>query len=455
MQKSKTFFRSEVNLLDGPIFRALIVFAMPLFISNIFQQLYNTADTMIVGNYLGASSLAAVGACTPVFDLLVGFALGIGNGLSLVVARGFGAGDEGLLKKSVACSIVVWAVSSLVLTIVGIQVLRPLLWALNTPVEIIQESYRYISVIAWFIFVMFAYNLCAGLMRAIGDSVMPLVFLVVSSLLNIVLDLLLITRFHMGVQGAAVATAISQGVSVLLCILYIGWKVPLLIPQKKHFRFDGALYWEMCGQGLSMGFMSSIVSVGSVILQYGINGLGILVVAGHTAARKLYMFFNMPFIAMAMAMSTFASQNKGAGQGVRVRKALKYSYIFDVAAAGVITVFLLFFAPVLVKLISGSNAPELVHNGSLYLMVVGPFYAVLGVLMQSRCALQGIGEKLLPLISSVIELVGKIVFVVVFIPWSGYLAVIFCEPAIWCVMTLQLLFSLYRNPFIKRAGING
>lgn len=165
------------------------------------------------------------------------------------------------------------------------------------------------------------------------------------------------------------------------------------------------------------------------------------------------MFFNMPFIAMSMSVSTFVSQNKGADQGKRIRSALKYSYTFDVAAAGVITVLLMFTAPTRMKLISGSSAPEVLDNGVLYLMVVGPFYAILGVLIQSRCALQGIGEKLLTLISSVIELVGKILFVLIFIPRFQYMAVIFCEPAIWCVVTAQLLYSLYRNPFIREAGV--
>lgn len=454
MQKAKTFFRLEVNFLDGPVFRALVLFAMPLFVSNIFQQLYNTVDTMIVGNYLGDMSLAAIGACSAIYELLVGFALGIGNGLSIVTARSYGAGEESLLKKTVACSIVIGIASSAVLTIAGILILRPLLLILNTPEEIVAETYSYISVITWFIIVMFAYNLCSGLMRAIGNSIMPLIFLVISSLANIVLDLLLITQFHMGIRGAAVATVVSQGISVVFCIFYIWKKVPLLIPGKEHFWPDRDLYMEMVGQGLSMGFMGSIVSAGSVILQYGINGLGMLVIAGHTAARKLYMFFNMPFTAMSMSISTFVSQNRGANQGKRIRRALRCSYMFDAAAAGAITVFLLFAAPVLVKLISGSCEPEVLDNGTRYLIVVGPFYAVLGVLIQSRYALQGIGEKLLPLISSVIELVGKVLFVLILIPRFQYTAVIFCEPVIWCVMAVQLLYSLYRNPFIREAGRN-
>ena len=449
--KKKSFLKMDVDLLNGPIFKALVIFAIPLFISNVFQQLYNTVDTMIVGNYLGDQSLAAIGSCTSIYDLLVGFGLGIGNGLAIVTARSFGSKDETLLKKSVASSIVIGVVVSLLITIIGSLFLYPLLQALNTPSEIINEAYSYISMITLFIIVMFAYNLCAGLMRAIGNSVMPLIFLVVSSLLNIFLDILFITQMNMGVRGAAIATVISQGASVVLCTFYIMKKAQLLLPEKEHFVFDKELYKEMLGQGFSMGFMSCIVSAGSVILQYGINGLGTLTIAGHTAARKLYMFFNMPFTAMAMAISTFVSQNKGANQGKRIRQAMHYAYIYDIVTAIIVTVILWLFAPILVKLISGSSESVVLNNGSLYLKIVGPFYAVLGILMQTRFALQGLGKKILPLISSIIEFVGKIIFVLIFIPRFQYMAVIFCEPAIWCVMTTQLVYSLYTNPFMIAA----
>lgn len=443
--KRKSFFQADVDLIHGPIFQSLITFALPLLVSNVFQQLYNTVDTMVVGNYLGDVSLAAIGSCTSIYDLLVGFALGIGNGLAIVTARSFGSQDRELLKKSVASSIVIGLIVSIALTTIGMICLHPLLELLNTPVDIIQEAYSYISVIVLFIVVMFAYNLCAGLMRAIGNSVMPLVFLIVSSLLNIVLDIFFITQLNMGIQGAAVATVISQGVSVILCIIYIFKKTQILLPSKKHFVVDK----ELLGQGFSMGFMSSIVSAGSVILQYGINNLGYLIIAGHTAARKLYMFFNMPFTAMALAISTFVSQNRGANQRERIQKAMKYAYIYDVVMAAIVTIIILLFGSSLVKLISGSSESAVLDNGTLYLTIVGPFYAVLGVLMQTRYALQGLGQKLLPLISSIIEFVGKIIFVFIFIPQFQYMAVIFCEPVIWCVMCLQLVYSLYTNPYMK------
>lgn len=445
--KKKDIFR--VDMINGPIFKSLIIFAIPLFISNIFQQLYNTVDTMIVGNYLGDASLAAIGSCASIYDLLVGFALGIGNGLAIVTARSYGANDEHLLKKSVASSIVIGIIVSISLTIIGMIFLRPLLEILNAPEQIINEAYSYISVIVLFIIVMFAYNLCAGLMRAIGNSIMPLVFLIVSSLLNIILDIFFITQLNMGVMGAAVATVISQGASVILCIIYIIKKTKILLPGKEHFEKDVSLYKELLGQGFSMGFMSSIVSAGSVILQYGINNLGYLIIAGHTAARKLYMFFNMPFTAMALAMSTFVSQNKGADQRDRIKKAMFYAYVYDVIATIVVTCIILLFGSSLIKLISGSSESIVLNNGTLYLTIVGPFYVVLGILMQTRYALQGIGQKLLPLISSVIEFIGKIIFVFIFIPRFQYMAVIFCEPVIWCIMCVQLVYSFYSHSYIR------
>ena len=447
----KNILKANVDFLNGPILKGLIAFAIPVLISNLFQQLYNTVDTMIVGHYLGDSSLAAIGSCTSIYDLLVGFALGIGNGLAIVTARSFGSKNEELLKKSVASALIIGFGSAILITIIGSLSLKPLLEILNTPADIINESYSYISVVVLFTSVMFAYNLFAGLMRSIGNAIAPLIFLVISSILNILLDILFITQFNMGVAGAAVATVLAQGISVVLCVFYIFKKTQLLIPEKEHFAYDKELYNEMIGQGYSMGFMGSIVSAGSVILQYGINGLGTLTIAGHTAARKMYMFFLMPFIALGVSISTFVGQNKGANQPKRIREAIIIGYKCDVALAAGMTIILAFLAPTLIKTISGSSEAIVINNGASYLRFVAPFYAVLGVLLQTRNALQGIGQKLLPLISSVIEFIGKVLFVIIFIPKFQYTAVIACEPVIWIVMTAQLLIAFWNNDFIKNA----
>ena len=441
-------FTMNVDLMHGPIFKSLVVFMLPIFVSNLFQQLYNTVDTMIVGNVLGDTALAAIGSCGSIYELLVGFGLGIGNGLAIVAARSYGAQDHDLLKKTVAGSLVIGLIASLCITLAGAVGLRPLLVLLDTPAEILEDAYRYIIVIDYGVLVMFAYNLCAGLLRAIGNSFMPLVFLLLSSGLNILLDLLFIARMGMGVQGAAVATVISQGVSVLLCIVYVFAKVKLLLPEKKHFRVGRHLYWELFSQSICMGLMSSTVSAGSVVLQYGINGLGTLVIAGHTAARKMFMFTDMPLLSMASAGSTFVSQNCGAGQPGRVRKGMKEIYLYSVVVAVAAVLLMRVAAPWMVAFVSGSSEPIVLENGARYLLWNAPFYAVLGILLSTRYALQSLGNKVLPLFSSVIELVGKVVFVVLFIPKFGYDAVILCEPIIWCVMAAYLVAVYRHDPFV-------
>ena len=441
-------FTMNVDLMHGPIFKSLVVFMLPIFVSNLFQQLYNTVDTMIVGNVLGDTALAAIGSCGSIYELLVGFGLGIGNGLAIVAARSYGAQDHDLLKKTVAGSLVIGLIASLCITLAGAVGLRPLLVLLDTPAEILEDAYRYIIVINYGVLVMFAYNLCAGLLRAIGNSFMPLVFLLLSSGLNILLDLLFIARMGMGVQGAAVATVISQGVSVLLCIAYVFAKVKLLLPEKKHFRVGRHLYWELFSQSISMGLMSSIVSAGSVVLQYGINDLGTLVIAGHTAARKLFSFTTMPVMAMASACSTFVSQNRGANQPDRVRRGMRQMYLYSVVVMVAAVVLMSFGAQWMVQLISGSTEPIVLENGARYLLWNAPFYAVLGVLLCTRYALQSLGQKVLPLFSSVIELVGKAIFVLVFIPKFQYNAVILCEPIIWFFMTAYLVAVYLHEPFV-------
>lgn len=206
----------------------------------------------------------------------------------------------------------------------------------------------------------------------------------------------------------------------------------------------------MTAQGLSSAFMMCFVSAGSVILQSGINGLGYLTIAAHTAARKLYSFCMMPFTAMSQTINTFVSQNYGAGQPGRIRKAMKYAYIFSGVVTVLVTIFIWIFAPAMIRLISGSQEPVVLQSGTLYLRVVAPCYFILGVLNNTRRALQAIGQKILPVFSGMIELIGKILFTAFFIPKMQYMAVIICEPVIWCFMVAELLLVFWRDPFIRK-----
>lgn len=441
--------KTQVDFLHGNILPPLIQFAIPVFLSLVFQQLYNTVDTIIIGHTLGETSLAAMGSASAVYDLFLGFTNGMGSGLAIVTARSFGTGNRRQLKKTTAAALIIAAATSLIVTLIAYVTLNPFLRFLKTEESVLPQAYAYVSTIVMFFVVALAYNLCSGLMRAIGNSVMPLVFLMISSVSNIGLDLLFIVVFRMGIRGAAVATVIAQMLSVICCVVYILKKVPILIPEKEDFRFDRELYQEMVAQGISMGLMTCIVSSGTAILQSGINKLGYLVVAGHVAARKLFSVFMMFSIAMMQAVNTFVSQNYGANQVSRIRKGMKIAYIYNFVLFSILGILVNFIAPTMVRLISGSDEAVILQNGTRYLRFVVPFMAILGLLNATRSALQAIGQKMLPILSSVIELIGKIVFVMIFIPKFGYLAVIVCEPVMWALMDVELLLAFWLNPYIR------
>ena len=441
--------KTSVNLLEGPILRAMIAFAIPVMIANIFQQLYNTVDIMIVGRFLGEESLAAVGATAAIFELVVGFALGIGNGMGIVIARHYGAGNYEKLKSAVTATFVIGGVLSIVIAVLGNFTLYPLLKLLGTPSNIIAQSYEYIYLIVVFVGVAFAYNLCAGLLRAVGDSKAALYFLIFSAIINIILDIYFIAYLHMGVRSAGVATIISQGVSAVLCFTYIRKKTPFLIPSKKHFTWNKKLYVDLLGQGMSMGLMFSVVSIGTVILQTSINALGSTIISAQTSARRIMIFALLPIIAMNATVTTFTSQNFGARQYRRIVEGLRQAMAIAITWSIFISIVLFFASPYLNELVTGSNDEELIYQASLYLKISSAFYPILSVLVILRNALQGLGQKMMPLLSSIIEMLGKIFFVIFIIPSTGYLGVILVEPILWVVMAAQLYYAFRKEPVIR------
>ena len=441
--------KTSVNLLEGPILRAMIAFAIPIMIANIFQQLYNTVDIMIVGRFLGEESLAAVGATAAIFELVVGFALGIGNGMGIVIARHYGAGNYEKLKSAVAATFVIGGVLSIVIAVLGNFTLYPLLKLLGTPSNIIDQSYGYSYLIVVFIGVTLAYYLCAGLLRAVGDSKAALYFLIFSAIINTVLDIYFIAYLHMGVRSAGVATIISQGISAVLCFNYIRRKTPFLIPTKKHFTWNKKLYSDLFSQGLAMGLMFSVVSIGTVILQTSINALGPVIISAQTSARRIMMFALLPVGSMSATITTFTSQNFGARQYNRIVEGLRKGALVTIIWSVLICITLSFASPYLNELITGSNDEELIYQASLYLKISSAFYPFLAILLVLRNALQGLGQKMMPLVSSIIEMVGKILFVIFIIPSAGYLGVIFVEPILWVVMAAQLYYAFRKEPVIR------
>ena len=433
----------SIDLLSSPIVSSLLTFALPILISNALQQFYNAADTTIVGNFLGFRSLAAIGATSAIYELIVGFAIGIANGMGIVVARHFGAGDIEKIKKAVAGSIVIGSVLSLAVMLVGGVWLYGLLRLVHIPENIINEAYSYIYIIMIFFFLTFFYNWSASMLRAIGNSLTPLLILLVTSVINIGLDILFITRFNSGIKGAAIATVISQAISALLCIVYMYIKADILIPKLKHFKYNYYVYADLSTQGFAMGFMSSIVSIGTVILQTAVNGMGVTIIAAQTTGRRIMFFLMMPMSSLATALTTFVSQNFGAGNKSRIKSAVKYANIINTIWSIISVVFVYTLSIPFIRFISGSDDNELIANAKLYIAMAAPFFWALGILFNLRNALQGMDRKIEPLISSCIELICKIAFVLFVIPHVGYTGVVLTEPIIWVVMVLQLAYSFY------------
>ena len=433
----------SIDLLSSPIVSSLLTFALPILISNALQQFYNAADATIVGNFLGFNSLAAIGATSAIYELIVGFAIGIANGMGIVVARHFGAGDIEKIKKAVAGSIVIGSVLSLAVMLVGGVWLYGLLRLVHIPENIIDEAYSYIYIIIIFFFLTFFYNWSASMLRAIGNSLTPLLILLVTSVINIGLDILFITRFNTGIKGAAIATVISQAISALLCIIYMYIRADILIPKLKHFKYNYYVYADLSTQGFAMGFMSSIVSIGTVILQTAVNGMGVTIIAAQTTGRRIMFFLMMPMSSLATALTTFVSQNFGAGNKSRIKSAVKYANIINTIWSIISVVFVYTLSIPLIRFISGSYDKELISNAKLYIAMAAPFFWALGILFNLRNALQGMDRKIEPLISSCIELICKIAFVLFVIPRVAYTGVVLTEPIIWVVMVLQLAYSFY------------
>lgn len=435
------------SLTQGSIAKGLLFFVIPLFFSNLFQQLYNTIDTLLVGHFLGDNALAAMGATAAIFELIVQFSNGCGTGFSIVTARYYGSKNENELKKSVAASLILGLIISIVITIVSYVSMPYLLTILKTPKSIYHDSLNYIRCISAFLIITMFYNLGAGMLRAIGDSLRPLIVLFCSSIINIALDIVCITILDMGVFGAAVATVIAQVISTIICFFLILRKAKILIPRKEHFQIKSYMINDLLGQGFSMGFMFSIVSIGTIILQSGINSLGTQIITAHTAARKLISLFCLPLSTLAASMATFVSQNKGAQNYERIIKGVRLSNICGIIYPIFLSILIYFTAENLVHLLSGSNTHAVLQNGAMYLKINIPFFIVLSILLNLRNAIQGFGYKITPLFSSIIELIGKIVFTLFLVPTFKYLGVCFCEPIIWCLMASQLIYSYQKRIF--------
>ena len=440
------------DLTQGNVAKLLLFFAFPTLLSNVFQQFYNLADTAIAGHILGDNALVAIGASSTVNSLVLSFAWGLNGGFGIIIAQCFGAKDFKKLKKSVAISLSINVLFSLIVCIFGIFMSRPMLQALNTPAARLNEANSYISVILVFIIVPMLYNLEAVILRSLGDSKTPLYFLIFSSVLNIILDYVLIKFTQMGVKGAAVATVLAQLLSVILCFVVILKNFKIIRLKKNDFHFSASLFKNMMSAGMAMAVMNSIFSIGSIIMQGSINALGEDVIAAHLGSRKVAEMFMQPLVNIGTACSTFVGQNYGALKIGRIKASIKYSTIYSLIWS-VFTFFILwFFGGQIARLVTGSASHVVFDNTQMYLRINAPFYFVLGLLFTLRFSIQSVDRKMPPIISSSMELASKIAAAYLFIPLWGYLGACIAEPLSWTLGAIYLLF-VFKKEFKRLDGL--
>lgn len=441
------------DLTQGRIGRLIINFAIPLAIGNIFQLFYSFADVYIVGNTLGNNALAAVGSTSTLNDLIVGFLIGLTNGFAVVTAQSFGAKDEKKLRSAVAHTLMLGIFISLLLTVFSVLFLPQIFSALNIPSEHYESAYAYARIILLGMTASMIYNVCASILRAIGDTITPLIFLIVSSVLNVALDYILIAKAGMNVEGAAFATIISQIISAVLCFVYMLKKYGILRLNAEDFSLSADMVKDLMGSGLSMGFMNSFVAFGTVALQSSINTFGTNIIVAHTAARKLTSFFMMPFAVFGMTMAAYCAQNYGAEKYGRIRRGVFLSVLYCWIWSAFLIVFIYSFAPPLLRFITSTDVPEIIETATLYLRINCILYCVTAVISVFRNALQGLGVHKTPIFSSAIELLGKVGVVLLLAPRIGYMGIILSEPIVWVLMVIPLIVRLLKHPAMKKRAV--
>lgn len=433
---------STKEMTSGSPMRLILGFSIPLLFGMLFQQFYSMVDSIIVGKYLGVKQLAAVGSTGSINFMIIGFCMGVCNGFAIPVAQRFGAGDYKGLRKYVANSAWLSVLFSAVMTVIVCVFCKQILLAMHTPDDIMKDAYSYIFVIFLGIPATYLYNILSGIIRSLGDSRTPLLFLLMSSALNILLDLLFVIGFGMGVAGAAWATVIAQLVSGIFCLFYMNKKYDVLKFQHGEARIDGHCIKVLCFMGIPMGLQYSITAIGSVILQTSVNHLGSEYVASVTAGSKLNMFLFCPFDALGSTMATYSGQNVGAGKIERVGKGLKASAIIGIGYSIVAFLFSLAFGKYMALLFVKKEEIAILGRVTKFLWIQTAMYIPLCFVNILRFCIQGMGFSTLAVLAGVFEMVARALCGIIFVPLYGYTAVCLASPAAWILADI-FLFPAY------------
>ncbi|MGI5888290.1 MAG: MATE family efflux transporter [Oscillospiraceae bacterium] len=426
------------NMTEGEPFGILIRFAVPIFIGNIFQQIYNMVDTMVAGYNLGDGAIAAIGATTSIFMVVIDVAIGMNNGFALVSTRKFGAGQMDEFKRATAGMMVLDLVFSIALTILSLIFLGPLMRLMNTPDSIYSDAYSYISVLCGGIICTQAFNMFSAILRSVGNSIVPLYFLIIACVANIGLDLFMVIVLQLGVMGTALATVVAQGLSAVLSGIYLMKKYRDIMPGREDFRYDRDLWRDLISNGLAMAFMFTVVDIGTMFYQAGNNKLGEVIIASQTAGRRIVFLLMSPMSSISMAASTFVGQNWGAGKYDRIKEGIRKAILIELGWGVFSTVVGYSLGKALVVFLTGTSNEEIISNAVLCVRIHVPFFGILGILFVLRNSLQAMNRKFAAVFSSVLELGMKVLAYYWIIPTYGFVGTCVTEPFTWVIMTVFL-----------------
>ena len=449
---------AQNDMTVGNPMKIILSFTLPIFIGNVFQQFYNMADAVIVGKFVGNKALAAVGSTGTIMFLIYGFVVGMTAGFTVLTAQKFGAGDMKGMRKTVAGAGILSFVVGALLTILFMAFMKPLLILMNTPSDIFADAYSYIMIVSGGILAQMLYNLLSSILRALGNSKLPLVFLIISALLNIVLDLVFIVGFGMGAKGAAVATVIAQGVSGILCLFYIIAKIPILHLKREDLDVGSTIYKNQLRIGVPMALQYSITAIGTMMVQSSLNILGSTLVAAYTAAGKIEQVVTQAYVAMGTTMATYAAQNMGAGSVKRIREGFKACTVIGVVYSFVAAGFIMTVGKYMTYLFVSEDVDIIMNSVDIYLKCIGIFFIPLAVVNIYRNGIQGLGYGLLPMMAGVAELIGRGVVAVIAGAKRSYPGVCLAGPAAWVLaggLLIVMYYFIMNVNMIKIFGRNG
>ncbi|MDR2819987.1 MAG: MATE family efflux transporter [Desulfovibrio sp.] len=428
-------------LTRGNPAKLIFFFALPLFIGNLFQQLYSIADTLIVGRILGLTALAGVGCTGSLLFLILGFVMGMTSGFSIVTAQYYGARNKTGVRRSFCAAVILAVVVAILFTLITVPLTRSILTAMLTPPEIMADAHAYLLIIFCGIGASVLFNLLSNMILALGDSKTPLVFLIIACLLNIVLDFAFILHTPMGVAGAALATVLSQIASGLLCVRYIFKKLPELRPHKKDWLLTLHDLYKPLSIGLPMGFQISVIAVGAIVLQAALNNLGPLSVAAYTAAQKIDMIGVLPMMSFGLAMATYTAQNYGARDLARISQGVRQCCVMSVSFSVAVAAVNITFGRYLIELFVGDGQDAVIEMGQIYLTINGCMYWILALLFIFRNTLQGLGQSAVPTLAGVMELVMRTLAAVTLTAYLGFNGACMANPLAWLGAAVPLCIA--------------